>query len=387
MGPAPARAGEILDALPVGVVVVGDDHLVLDSNAKARELMPVLEAGLPLRCHELLRCDGPGEPCERACLATRALEAESSMPEVRIDVTHAGAPGAVWVTAAPLRSRKAAILHLRAGRANDRRRRSEPHWLTDPELRIHTLGRTSVEAGPTSLGGQWLGERPGQVLKYLVCHRQLGATADAIAEAIWPDSGPGVLGSARHAIHRLRDKLEPARTKHGHSSFVVGTAGGYALDRRNIWIDVDEFEREVQDGMAALRALEPAIATNHLSRASELYVGEFLPDEPYADWAFDERSRLHALATRAVRTLAILAYERDDSSAALGHLERLCAIEPYDESAHRDLIGALFSAGQLGDARRRYMAFAQRIRREFQEVPGFDLKSLRAAQQRQARAG
>lgn len=385
--PETPEPGQILEALPYGVFVIGRDQLVLDANRMARELLPMLAAGEPLRCHDLLRCNRPAGPCEHGCLAQRAQDAGASLPEMRIDVTHAAELGAVWLTAAPLGDQRGAIMHVRPGRASDRRRRSEPHWLTGTGLRIHTLGRTSVQSGPSSLGGQWLGERPGQVLKYLVCHRSRGATADAIAHAIWPNSGPGVLGSARHAIHRLRDRLEPERTKHGHSSFVVATAGGYTLDRRNIWLDVDEFERSVQEGMTALRALDAVDATNHLTRATGLYVGEFLADEPYADWAFDERSRLRALATHAVRTLVILAHERDDDDAAIAHLEQLCAIEPYDESAHRDLVSAFLSAGQLGDARRRYMAFAQRIGHEFDEVPGFDLKSLRAAQQRKANTG
>ncbi len=375
-------AAPILDALPFGVVVVGPDQALLAANAMARELLPGIAANDTARCHELLRCDGPGEPCARGCLAMRAAASAEALPEVRIDVRHQAASSALWVTGAPLRQQPGAILHLRPGDANDRRRRSEPHWLAGPELRIRALGRTVIESGFSTLGGKWLGERPGQVLKYLVCHRNNGAPADEIADSIWPGSGPQALSSTRHAVHRLRGKLEPDRTERGHSSFVVAIAGGYALDRLHIWLDVDEFERSVNDGLAALRDLNLVAASSHLQRAVDLYRGDFLADEPYAHWAYDERSRLHVLAARAQRALAFLARERDDHVAALGHLERLCELEPYDDGAHREFITALLSAGRLGDAKRRYTAFAQRIRREFEQAPSFDLRSLRPSQER-----
>jgi DNA-binding SARP family transcriptional activator len=286
------------------------------------------------------------------------------------------------VTFAPLREPAGVILHLRPGHAGDRRRRSEPHWLFGPELQIRAFGRTLVAARGDVLNGDWLGQRPGQVLKYLVTVRNRVAMADEIAEAIWPGSGQRSLSNTRHVIHRLRDKLEPRRAPHAASSFVIAVAGGYALDNQSVWIDVNEFERSVQEGSSAMNRLDQGAATRHLEHAIGLYRGDFLADEPYADWAYDERTRLESLATYALRILTVLAHERGDSAAAIRHLARLAELEPYDAGVYRELITALLYHGHRSEAKRRYTGFARRLRREFGEEPGFDLKTLRASPRR-----
>ena len=372
-------AGEtVLHALPYGIVIVGLDQAVGAANPAARRLLPRIDdvAAAELRCHGLLHCDQPDQPCVDGCLAMRAAQSGETLPEVRIDVPYDAPSSAVWVTASPLDEHGGAILHLRPGSSSDRRRRCEPHWLAGPQLHIQALGRTVVRSGAATLDGQWIGERAGQVLKYLMCQPCRSASADAIADAIWPHSGPEALNSTRHAIHRLRSMLEPDGRAHGSSTFVVAIPGGYALNRRYIHIDADTFAQAADDGMASMRALDFETAINHLTHALELYNGEFLADEPYADWAFEERGRLHALATRSARSLAVLARERDDHAAALRNLERLCALEPYDEGAHYELIVALYAAGRLGEVKRVYAAFARRMRREFDTAPTFDLRSL-----------
>ncbi|MDQ3850505.1 MAG: winged helix-turn-helix domain-containing protein [Actinomycetota bacterium] len=373
---AELAAGPVLDALPYGVVVTDAEGSLVGATPVARALLPRLGTDEVRRCSDLFLCRAPGGPCENGCLAQRAAGSRDPLPEMRIDTAGDSGDGAVWVTSAPLREPPGAILHLRPGQAADRRRRSEPHWVSGPELRICALGRTHVESRGDSLSGEWLNQRPGQVLKYLVCHRRRSATADEIAESIWPNSGQEALSNTRHVIHRLRDKLEPARRAHTESSFILSTAGGYALDRRRIQIDADEFECAVEEGSAAIDRLDAATATEHLERAVKLYRGEFLADEPYADWAAEERVRLSGRAEYALRVLIVLAFERSDAQAAVKHLERLSQLEPYDSAVHREFIMTLLWLGRRSEAKRRYAVFSKRMRGEFGEDPDFDLKSL-----------
>lgn len=261
----------------------------------------------------------------------------------------------------------------------DRQRRSELHVPTAPDLEIRAFGRTHVQARGQSLDGQWLVERRGQVLKYLVCQRDNVAMADEIAESIWPGKGQRAISNTRHVVHRLRRTLEPLRLPHTGSSFVVAFGGGYTLDRERIWIDVDEFEQSVERGSAAMNRLDPGTAERHLEHGIGLYRGEFLADEPYADWAYDERSRLGGLARHALRVLVVLAQHREDHVGACRYLKRLADLEPLDSDVCRELITALLHHGRRSEAKRRYMGFSNRLRREFGEDPDFDLRSLAAA--------
>src|SRR3954447_26422857 len=143
----------VVDSLPYGLVVVQADHTITSSNATARRFLPQL--GDVELCHQALSCRVPGGPCEHGCLAARAVARQGALPEIRIDMPPgAGQITAVWVRAAAVGSRPAAIFHLRPGDARDRRRRSDPHWLSGPELRITAFGRTRVDTPEGPLRGE-----------------------------------------------------------------------------------------------------------------------------------------------------------------------------------------------------------------------------------------
>lgn len=366
---------DIVERLPYGLLVVESGRVVASANPVAQDYLPALGEGrTDPRCDELLDCSAPGGPCADGCLAERAAAADGPLPEIRID-TADGTVSALWVTAAPLGGGRA-LLHLRPGDARDRRRRTDPHWISGPRLRLSAFGRMHVDSGEGPLGGKWLQQRPGHVLKYLVCERNRVVHAEEIAEALWPGAGPQALNNVRHFIHSLRDKLEPDRPKRAPSSFIVAVQGGYAIDRRRVAIDVDEFEEAAGRGLALVRSGKTEEAEAHLKQALELYRGDFLADEPYAEWAYAERERLRALTTECLRTLATILARRDDIHGAADLLEQLAELEPYDSDVHRQLLTAWLRIGRRTEASRRYTAFRMRMLREFGEEPGFELADL-----------
>jgi DNA-binding SARP family transcriptional activator len=250
-------------------------------------------------------------------------------------------------------------------------------------LRLFALGELRVE-GPSgaSLGGAWLDQRPGQLLRFLVCRRGRITPADAIAEAMWPHAGSSAPTTVRYFVHALRDRLEPARARQAPSAFVECRRGGYALRRESVWIDADAFEHAARQGMSALGAGRGASGRRHLERAAALYRDDFLADEPYADWAFAERERLRAIAHSVLQALAEL--HRDQPAATALYLERLAELEPYDDDVQRQLIAAWLRLGRKSRAARHYDSFRVRLLREFGERPGFELSQL-AAVERAAR--
>lgn len=373
----PAQTNDVVARLPYGVVVVEPGGSVSTSNPCAQSYFPELRAGAQTRCRELFDCMAPGGPCAEGCLAERAGGSESALPEIRIDTQRGGGVSALWVTAAPLGDGRS-LLHLRPGDARDRRRRSDPHWISGPQLRIAAFGRMHVDSTEGPLGGKWLQQRPGHVLKYLVCERNRVVHAEEIAEALWPGAGPQALNNVRHFIHALRDKLEPDRPKRAPSAFIVAVQGGYAIDRRRVAIDADEFEEAANAGLQAVNRGEADQAEAHLKQALELYRGDFLADEPYAEWAYAERDRLRGVTTQCLRTLATILAKRGDINGAADLLEQLAELEPYDSEVHEQLLTAWLRLGRRTEASRRYTAFRMRMLRKFGEEPGFELADLTA---------
>jgi DNA-binding SARP family transcriptional activator len=370
-------ASAVYEHLPYALVVVDEQGGVLSANPAAIDMgWHSGEDGPPAACHEMFACRAKGGPCQHGCLAERAARSGETLPEIRIDTLPGSPVSAVWVTTTPLGERSGVVFHLRPGDARDRRRRSEPHWIKGPELTIKALGRIRVDSREGPLGGNWLQQRPGQILKFLICERDRVVQAEEIAEALWPHSGRQALSSVRHFIHGLRDKLEPGRTGRGGSTFVVTVRGGYAINRRHVRIDADTFTEAVRAGQGASERGERDVAAELLEFAMSLYRGDLLEDEPYAEWAMPERDRLRAMATETLRTLGQLALVKSDHATAAKHLERLAEFEPFDSDVHKELLRVMIAAGRRSDALRRYSTFRARLAKEFKTEPGFALGDL-----------
>jgi DNA-binding SARP family transcriptional activator len=338
------------------------DGRIVAANRRAREIVrPGPGAGT---CCGILGCRSPGGPLDGGCLSRAALDAGERLPELRLEL----AGGPVWVTAAPLAPRGSrVVIELRPTGGV----RSLP---SERRLRIFALGRLRLESEAGSVSGDWLDQRPGQLLRCLVCERHRSVPTDVLAEAIWRQAGPTAPNTVRHFVHTLRDRLEPDRPKHAESSFVVSRRGGYALNAERVWIDADEFEADVATGLRAVAAGDATVGRERLEHAAALYKGDLLSDDPYAEWALPERERLRALVASALRSLGRLS--EDEPEAACRHLERLAQLEPFDNDVARALISAWLRLGRRSRAARYYQAFQLRLMRNFGEHPDFGLHDL-----------
>jgi DNA-binding SARP family transcriptional activator len=373
----------LFSEFPHGLVLVAGQGRVLDLNGRARDLLalPERQAGEGEgTCCELI-CELVSNQVEAAghvCLTRRALDAGSPLPEVRIDVEKHEGPRAVWVIAAPIAEGPCVIFHVRPGAAGDRRRRMAGDWggAAEPMLRIHTLGQVRIEAERGSLGGRWLEQRAGQLLKYLVCTRHRAMASDEIAEALWPGAGETGSNVVRHYVHVLRSRLEPERQRRATSRVVRARPGGYVLESDHLWIDADEFDHGVQVGLQLFVQGEGPGAAVRLERALSLYGGDFLAEEPYAEWAFGERERLRDLAARGLRALVKLKVAGDELQAATDYARRLADMEPFDIDVQRDFMELCVIRGRRTEAMRRYELVRRRMIREFGEEPDFQLADL-----------
>jgi DNA-binding SARP family transcriptional activator len=373
---------QLFDRFPYGLFTVDASRRVLSVNRACRETLPevaqIADAPIstPLTCCDLI-CHRLDAGDLSRCLTDEALAAAGPLPEFRIDLGVENDPDAVWLTVSPLGDDGRTVFHLRPGTAGDRRRRTEAEPGAAPRLRIFALGPTRVETSLAgSIGGQWTDQRPGQVLKFLVCTRGRIATAEEIAQALWPDAGAVALNSVRYFIHVLRARVEPAREARAPSRFIESRRGGYSFDLRRVWLDVTDFEQLVGAGLAALVAGERPAALQRLERAMNLYRDDFLADEPYAEWALAERNRLRELAARTLAALVELRLGEGDLNAASRHSRHLADIEPYDSDTQRRHIELSLRRGRRSEAMRRYNLFRRRLRRDFNEEPDFQLADL-----------
>jgi DNA-binding SARP family transcriptional activator len=378
--------GPLFDAFPYGLAVARPDGEILKLNRRARSVL-LADASAPLErwtCCELI-CELAGPLLGTGCLTRLALASPSDLPEVRIDVDGEHLRTSAWVTASTLERDDLVLFHLRPGRPGDRRRRTRQGWHGDSrggsgaELRVTTMGSFSLEGLDGPILDDWVTRRPGQLLKFLTARRRRLLSPDQISEALWPDAGhDDAKNRLRYQVHTLRTKLDPGRSRHTESRFIRSRQGGYLFDTSVVWVDADEFERESQAGLAALRKEDPAAARPHLARAAALYKGPFMPDDPYAEWALEERERLHELAVVVLRSRAEVLETLNDLDGAIQSAKRLAEIEPYDSEVQQVLLVLLLRRGRRGEAMRRFDFYRRRLEAGFGGAPDFDLHTLEA---------
>jgi DNA-binding SARP family transcriptional activator len=377
------KLGRLFHEFPYGILLLSDDRSALDINGAACDLLGLDEdVATPngLTCCDLFGCRTPGTSLERRCLTEMALTDKLPPGEIRIDLPPGGGATAVWLTAALMRSDPQRVLvHLRKSDRRDRRRVNMPIWETETELEIFTLGRTRILGAGGSLNGAWLRQRPGMLLKYLICERRRLVPADEIAETFWPGGDQRAVGNVRHFVHSLRSNLEPARVKRTPSRFIIAEPGGYRLNTEAVTVDADEFQELASAGLQRLKHGDNENSERLLVDAMVLYGGDFLADERYALWAFAERDQLRELAGEALYALAGLRRQVDDLEAAATYLERRADMYPLDAEIQRDVIAVALEQGRHTLAKRRYAALRRRLLSEFGREPSFDLHDVAAS--------
>ena len=370
-------SSDVFDLFPFGIMVADADGRTVAVNGELSRLVGV-PADEPATCCELFGCRRPGGPLAGACLTQLALATGKRLPELCVELS-AGEAGAAWVTAAPLYADGSRVVfHVRPGDPADSAPDANVRWIAGPQLTVSLLGPTRLETLDGPVDGEWLEQRPGQLLRYLAAQRGRVVPVEEIAEAVWPNAGFATSNTVRHFIHNLREKLEPGRPKRAPSSFVLARHGGYTLNTQNVRVDFDEFERSVDEGLAALARGDAAAATDRFERALALYRGDFLADDPYAEWAFAERERLRALVEKPLRGLAELALRAGDLETAAGHMEQLAELEPFDSEIQRQLLTLWLALGRRSRAVRHFQSFQLRMLRGFGQGPDFHISDLHA---------
>jgi DNA-binding SARP family transcriptional activator len=359
---------EIFYALPAAVLVIGPDGTLVAYNPAARAVLG-RGARVGARCCEVLGCRPPGDGLAAGCVSALARTGDGAQAERQVQLADGAS---AWVSAAPAGAGGEVVVMLSrmAGPAGLERED------LPPRLRVCALGRTRIACDEATLAGEWLGHKPGQLLKYLVCERGRVVTLEELIDVFWPTAGRAGASSVRQAIHTLRDRLEPDRPKGRPSGYVVARTGGYELTPGRVWIDADDFEAHARAGLDALANGAPDRAEQSLSAAARAYEGDFLADEPYAEWALAERERLRDLAAQVLRALAGLKRAAGQWDAATEHLQRLAELEPLDLEAQRELLRLMLLRGRHSEALRRYDLVRRRYKRAFDADPGFTLADL-----------
>jgi DNA-binding SARP family transcriptional activator len=244
-----------------------------------------------------------------------------------------------------------------------------------PRLRIRLLGGFQVEVGArVVLDQEWPLQKSRAVVKLLALEPRHRVNREELMERLWPEAEPdAALNNLYYALHVARRAVDGGVARRRSSSPMLQlTAGVLALaPGGSIFVDIEAFQAAAR---TALQSKDPRA----FDLALDLYTGELLPDDPYADWATCPRERLRDLHLQLLSGLAHLHHERGDFQQAIDTLRRLVLEEPADEDSRTHLMRLYASLGQRRQAAREYSELRRALRAELDIEPGATTQRLYA---------
>jgi two-component SAPR family response regulator len=164
-------------------------------------------------------------------------------------------------------------------------------------LRVSTLGRFALTmAGEGVAIDRWARKQSIMLLKFLVTQAGRPVHRERILDCLWPTT------DTRRGWDRLKVTISYLRQQLrglGLEDDALKTVGkAYLLRRDAIRVDADVFENLIAEGHALQSRNRDVEALRRFCQADNLYRGDYLEEETFADWCAEERERLRELYPR-----------------------------------------------------------------------------------------
>jgi DNA-binding SARP family transcriptional activator/tetratricopeptide (TPR) repeat protein len=235
-----------------------------------------------------------------------------------------------------------------------------------PPLRVLALGHFQVWQGDALIPAPtWQPRRKARLLLlYLLSRAPRHIACEELIEALWPDLPPD---SARRALNTtfsdLRHILEPYLGQGQPSHYLTRDEETLAFTGQ-VWYDVAAFQQAVRAGGQTAR------------QALELYRGDFLPEEPYADWALHERERLRDLYLNTLTAWLEERVQAGEWRAGVELARRILEQEPWLEEIWRALMLCLARLGRRSEALHAYQECVHALQQELDAAPSGETRAL-----------
>jgi DNA-binding SARP family transcriptional activator/predicted ATPase len=214
------------------------------------------------------------------------------------------------------------------------------------------------------------------LLAYLAAEAGSPHRREALAEMLWPDRPEGAArANLRHTLRALRLAIGDHQAQ---PPFLHTTRQAIALNPdADCWVDTHDFARS----LAGVERREGPEA-EALEQALSLYRGAFLEDLSLPDAALFEEWRILKREQLQRQVLDLLSrlvagYERQgEYQRALAHAWRKVDLEPWDETAHRQVMRLLARSGRRAEALGQYEACRKVLADELRAEPETETTQL-----------
>lgn len=237
------------------------------------------------------------------------------------------------------------------------------------------LGGFSLTIGDISVTNKiQQARKPWNILEYLVYYHDREVPADELVGIIWSDSNNvNSTNALKTLIFRTRKLLEPFALP--TQQLITQNRGAYCWNSEmELSLDTQEFEelcrRSERPGLSGEEQL------TLLTRALELYKGDFLPKSSWEPWVIPISSHYRSLFVSATLRAVEMLSEREQWESIIQLCRHAITIEPYNEDFHYHLIDALYSDGRQLEALSQYRDMMDSFYNEFAITPSERMSEL-----------
>jgi len=220
-------------------------------------------------------------------------------------------------------------------------------------LEIRTLGQFTVALDRVPIPEtRWPRQKTKALLKILLTDPGQPFMYDQLADSLLSDADPQTaIHNVQARASELRRVLEPELTQGRESRFILSVGEGYAFAPTcGYHLDTEEFSSGLDAAHKLAAEAQWPEAIERFEDALAAYRGNFLPEDRYEEWAEHTRSRLRKAYLDALATQASCYAELGRYRQAIASCQRLLQLEPFRESAIRQLMMHQQQAGYHAQA-------------------------------------
>ncbi|GAA5075259.1 AfsR/SARP family transcriptional regulator [Streptomyces similanensis] len=224
--------------------------------------------------------------------------------------------------------------------------------------------------------------RPGtpkvcQTLALLLTRPNEIITAESLIQELWGQRPPrSAVTTLQTYVYHARRMFANERLTDPDRSLIVTSPPGYAIQVADGEVDVQVFERLVNEARRELADDEPALALGTVGEALDLWRGPALANFPAGDVLTGHIAHLEELRIRAYE-IRIEAKDRlGQHRESIPELRRLVSEHPLNEWFHSRLIAALGATGRRAEALQAYQNVRRLLADELGLEPSLELKRL-----------
>lgn len=237
--------------------------------------------------------------------------------------------------------------------------------LSARSLEVNLFGKFKVVVdGRVIPSSSWKSRKAKTLFQYLIYSRRRGYTnKEILMELLWPEEDPALTLKRFHvALASFRKTLEPEIEKGIPSAFISRLGDSYGIELgEDGSTDIEKFSEELK---LAVKDLDPQSSFEHLLKAESYYGGEFLQEEPYAEWCLDARDGYRRDYLGMLKRIMSGHELQGNYAQAISYANKCLDVDKYAEDVCRSLMYLYGKTGDKASMARVFKDFRQNMAKE-----------------------